>query len=72
MTSKAERRYAMDQALASARIEGHQPTPEFLANVEMVVDGRMTYEQAVRASAVRAAGRNLVSDATASARSSPR
>jgi hypothetical protein len=56
MTSKAERRYAMDQAIANTRIEGHRPTPEFLVDVEMVVDGRMTYEQAVAASAARAAG----------------
>lgn len=70
MNSKEERRYAMKQALASARIEGHRPTPEFLVDVEMVVNGEMTYEQAIQASAARAVSRSSVSDAPALAQSS--
>jgi len=31
--TEAERRYAHEQALASAMIEGYEPTPEFLASI---------------------------------------
>jgi hypothetical protein len=41
-TSKAARRLAHEQALASTRIEGHQPSPEFLADCEAVIEGTMT------------------------------
>ncbi|MBT2336544.1 antitoxin VbhA family protein [Variovorax paradoxus] len=52
-----ERRDAMAQALASTRIAGHEPTQRFLADVAAVVEGTMTYDQAIRASAARAHGR---------------
>lgn len=52
--TKAERRLARDEALANTRIEGHVPTPEFLADFDSVVDGRMTPEQAIEASLARA------------------
>ncbi len=57
MGTKAERQYAMTQALANTRIEGHKPTPEFLADAAAVVEGKLTYDQAVKASAARATGR---------------
>jgi hypothetical protein len=45
--TEAERRIAMEQALASGRIEGHEPSPEFLADCEAVVAGTMTSEELV-------------------------
>lgn len=54
VTTKAQRRLAHEQALASTRIEGHQPTPEFLADCEAVIEGTMTREQARAASLARA------------------
>ena len=58
MTTKEERRDAMALALAITRIAGHEPKPRFLADVAAVVEGTMTYDQAVRASAARARSRN--------------
>ena len=58
MTAKEVRGHAIAQALANTRIAGHQPKPRFLADVAAVVAGTMTYDQAVRASAGRARGRN--------------
>lgn len=52
--TEAERRLAHEQALASTRIEGHVPTPEFLADSEAVIKGAMTEEQARAASLARA------------------
>lgn len=46
MSTEAQRRYANDQALASTRIEGHVPTPEFLADCEAVIAGKMTNDEA--------------------------
>lgn len=48
------RRHGMDQALASSRIEGHVPSPEFLADVDAFVAGTMTGEQVRAASLARA------------------
>ncbi|MBX9794768.1 MAG: antitoxin VbhA family protein, partial [Burkholderiaceae bacterium] len=45
-TTVAQRRLAHNQALASTRIEGHVPSPEFLADCEAVIAGTMTLEQA--------------------------
>jgi len=53
-TTEAERRHAHEQALASAMIEGYEPTPEFLADCEAVIAGTMTREQARAASLARA------------------
>lgn len=58
MTTKEERGDAIAQALANTRVAGHEPKPRFLVDVEAVVAGTMTYDQAVRASAARARGRN--------------
>ncbi len=54
VTTEAERRIAHEQALASTRISGHVPTPEFLADCEAVIKGTMTKAQARAASATRA------------------
>jgi Antitoxin VbhA len=54
MPSQAERRWAHEQALASTRIEGHVPAPEFLADCEAVIAGTMTTEQAQARSLARA------------------
>lgn len=54
IATKAQRRLAHEQALASTRIEGHKPSPEFLADCNAVVDGAMTREQARAASLSRA------------------
>ena len=53
-SSQAERRWAHEQALASTRIEGHVPSPEFLADCEAVIAGTMTNEEAGARSLVRA------------------
>lgn len=53
-STEAERCMAHAQALASTRISGHEPTPEFLADCEAVVDGTMTIEQAGAESLARA------------------
>lgn len=66
-TTKAQRRLAHEQALASTRIEGHQPSPEFLADCEAVIEGAMTRDQARAASLARA----LAKDKAASAAVAP-
>ena len=53
-STEAERRWAHMQALASTRLSGHEPTPEFLADCEAVINGTMTQEQARAASLARA------------------
>jgi hypothetical protein len=53
-STEAERRVNYEQALATTRIEGHEPTPEFLTDVEAVVAGAMTPDQARAASLARA------------------
>lgn len=54
--TKEERRYAMAQALANTRLAGHQPSQVFLVDVTAVVEGAMSYDDAIRASAARARG----------------
>ena len=61
--SEARHRYWMEDAIASTRIEGHVPSPEFLADVERVLRGEMTMEEAGAASLARA----LAADAAATA-----
>ena len=56
MTTKAERRYAIEQGLANTRIEGHKPTSDFLADCNAVVEGSLSIDQAIKASVVRATG----------------
>jgi len=53
-STEAERRFANKQALASTRIEGHVPSPEFLADCEAVIAGTMTRAEARAASLARA------------------
>lgn len=43
--TEAERRIAHEQALASSRLAGHVPTPEFLADCEAVIAGTMTLDE---------------------------
>ena len=57
-TTKAQRRLAHEQALACTRIEGHQPSREFLADCDAVVEGTMTRDQARAASLARALARD--------------
>lgn len=47
MTSRsvAERRQRLEQALASTRISGHEPTPEYLADCQAFVDGELSVEE---------------------------
>jgi len=66
MSTKAERRFAIAQALANTRIEGHRPTTEFLSDCESVVDGRMTYTEAIQASLSRATGSPVATQASPS------
>lgn len=35
----------LEQALASTRVEGHVPTPEFLADMEAMVTGQLSAEE---------------------------
>lgn len=48
--SESEHRLYMRQAIANTVIEGHTPSPEFLADCEKVVTGQMTTEEAIQAS----------------------
>jgi hypothetical protein len=50
----AERRMHLEQALASTRIEGHQPSAEFLADMEALITGQLSDEE-VRAGIVERA-----------------
>ena len=52
--TEAERRLAHEQALASTRIEGHVPTPEFLADSEAIIKGAITRDEAGQRSLARA------------------
>ena len=52
--SEAAHRWAMRQAIANTVIEGHVPTPEFLADCTAVVTGRMTHEELRARSLARA------------------
>lgn len=52
--TEAERRYNLNQALASTRIEGHGPTAEFLADCEAMIKGEITREEAMARSRARA------------------
>ncbi len=54
MKTKALRRMANEQALASAKLEGHEPTESFLADTEAVANGTMTHDQARTNSLARA------------------
>lgn len=56
MTAKTEqaRRRSLDQALASARIEGHAPSTAFLADCERFVSGKMTTDEIRATSLARA------------------
>lgn len=46
MSSAGERGWSCRQALASTRIEGHVPTPEFLADCAAYVAGEISNEDA--------------------------
>jgi hypothetical protein len=52
--TEQERRRWLDQALANTRIEGHVPSPDFLADCERFVSGQMTTEEIRAASLARA------------------
>lgn len=68
ITTKAGRRLAHEQALASTRLEGHVPTPDFLADCEAVIEGTMTRQQARAASLARALAKDkAVASAAATA-----
>lgn len=52
--AKAERRWLNEQALASARIEGHLPSQEYLSDCQAWIDGSMANEEARARSLARA------------------
>ena len=66
-TTKAQRRLAHEQALASTRIEGHRPSPEFLADCDAVIEGTMTRDQARAASLARALAKDKAATAATAA-----
>lgn len=66
MTTKAERRLAHEQALASTCIEGHLPSSEFLADCEAVIKGTMTSEEARARSLARALAKDKAAEGAAS------
>ena len=66
-STEQSRRYSMDQALASTRIEGHVPSPEYLADCDRFVRGEMTSDDVRAASLARA----LAADRAASATAAP-
>lgn len=59
----AERRAHLDQALASTRLEGHMPTPEFLADCEDYIAGRITRDEIMARSTARALATERAADA---------
>lgn len=59
--SVAMRRWHLEQALASTRLDGHVPTAEFLADCEAMITGQLTADE-VRARVIR---RAQVADARA-------
>lgn len=52
--AKAERRWASEQALANASIEGHLPSQGYLSDCQAWVDGTMTNAEARARSLARA------------------
>ena len=68
MSTEAERRFWLEQALANTRIEGHRPSAAFLADAEALVTGAMTTDQVIASAIARArAADALASGASASA-----
>lgn len=59
----AERRAHLDQALASTRLEGHVPTPEFLADCEDYIAGRIAREEILAREVARVLGTKRAADA---------
>lgn len=47
MTTEAERRMNIEQALANSRISGHIPSPEHLAHMEQYIRGEKTLGQII-------------------------
>lgn len=66
--SKAERRMRLEQALANTRIEGHEPTAEFLADMDAMIEGALTPEQARQRIIARAQAADEVAMAAKSRR----
>ncbi|MGQ0584258.1 MAG: antitoxin VbhA family protein [Reyranella sp.] len=60
----AERRSGLDQALASTRLSGHVPRPEFLADCEDYIAGRITHEEILAREVKRVLGTKSAVDAT--------
>lgn len=52
--TEQERRWDLEQALASARIEGFDPPPEFLVDCERVARGEMSVDDLLAANLKRA------------------
>lgn len=52
--SRARCRWANEQALASTRISGHEPSQEFILDCEAVVNGTLTESEARERSLHRA------------------
>lgn len=63
--TKAQERYALEQGMASSIIEGHTPTPEFLADYQAILAGRITFEEAHARSEARALRANASNDTVA-------
>jgi hypothetical protein len=55
---RAEHRQWHEQSLASTRLEGHVPTPEFLADCEAVIEGTLSRDEARARSLARALARD--------------
>ena len=60
----AERRAGMEQALASTRLSGHTPTPEFLADCEDYIARRIASEEILARKVARVLGTKGAADAT--------
>ncbi len=59
----AKRRASLDQALASTRLEGHVPTPEFLSDCEDYIAGRITDDEILAREVKRVLGTKRAADA---------
>lgn len=66
--TEQERRRSLTQALANTRIEGHVPSPEFLADCERFARGEITQDDIRARSLARAQGADRAATAPARVR----
>lgn len=66
-----QRRFDLEQAIASGKIDGFEPDAAFLADCEAVIAGTMTHDQACAAALARALAADAEADRLDAERASP-